>query len=51
MREYVWLDLFIIFLSLSSLFFTWKYIYEIAVQYNQLRLKYAKHSYSQAYKS
>lgn len=40
-QQYSWLDLSIIVLALASLFFTWKYIYEVAVLYDELKLKYA----------
>eukprot|EP00347_Sterkiella_histriomuscorum_P024278 403331685 len=48
--QYIWIDIGIILLALSSIFFTWKYIYEVAVLYNELKLKFAKSSYSKAYK-
>lgn len=48
--QYLWVDLCIILLAIISLFFTWKYIYEVAVLYNELKLKFGKQSYSKAYK-
>ncbi len=40
-QQYAWLDFSIIILALASLFFTWKYIYEVGVLYDELKLKYA----------
>lgn len=40
----------VIVLAIFNLFFTWKYIYEVAILYNDLKLKFAKESYSKAYK-
>jgi hypothetical protein len=43
-------DVSIVILAFSSLFFTWKYIYEVAVLYNDLKLKFKKKDYEKAYK-
>ncbi len=48
-EQYVWLDVSIILTALASLFFTWKYIYEVAVLYDELKVKYAS-SQTRAYK-
>ena len=46
----MWIDFFVIFFALASLFFSWKYIYEVAILYNELKMKYTKQSYTKAYK-
>ena len=47
--EYMWIDMGVILLAGLSLFFTWKYIYEIAILYNDLKLTNSKSKYEKAY--
>lgn len=50
LSQYVWIDFTVVFLSVVSMLLTFKYIIEVGVLYNDLRIQNAKQNYRKAYK-
>lgn len=46
----MWVDISIIILAIFSMLSTWKYIYEVEMLYNKIKLKNRKKDYDEAYK-